>query len=191
MEDFRSGGSAREAAWRYIAVNWSIYCCTTTIISTGCEMHEAKEAFSIACTGVDKRIRTAGDYNFLKTASLKTYLTRSTITAAWLVMRRRKKDPGDEGFNHDAQHEGEVNNWFRQKDCREILEKALAQIGPRCKKILILHKDGFGMNEIMNEMSLRNEDVAKSEKWQCQEKFKAYLRSNPNIVRLLKDNCYG
>lgn len=191
MEDIRSGGGARENIWRYITVNWSGYCCGTAVKKTGCEEHEAREAFSIACLGVDKRIRTTIGYDFLNKASLKTYLTSATIRAAWIVIRQRKKDSRDKGINWYSEGGEDLNNWFHQKDCREILEKALANIGERCKKILILFKDGFGMKEIMKEMGFGSEDVAKTEKWQCQERFKAYLRTNPHIKNLLKENCYG
>lgn len=193
MDAFRSGGIIRENIWRYITVNWSGYCCGTAIKRARCEEHEAKEAFSIACLAVDKRIRTTTGYDFLSKASLKTYLTSATIRAAWAVMRQRKKDMSLEETNlySEGEQDLDMNNWFRQKDCREILEKALSNIGERCKKILILFKDGFGMKVIMKEMGLGNEDVAKTEKWQCQEKFKAYLRTNPNIINLLKENCYG
>lgn len=191
MEGMRSGGKAREEIWRYITVNWSGYCCGATIRKTGCDEREAREAFSIACLGVDKRIQTTIDNDFLNKASLKTYLTSATIYAAWAVMRRRKKDSGDEGIKLYPEGGEDLNNWFRRKDCREILEKALANIGARCKKTLILFNDGFSMKEIMEEMGFGSDDVAKTEKWQCQEKFKTYLRINPHIKNLLKENCYG
>ncbi len=178
MEAVRSGGIAREDVWRYITVNWSSYCCGTAVKRTGCEERESREAFSIACMGVDKRIRTTMGYDFLTKASLKTYLTSATIRAAWSVMLQRKKDMGDEGINLHAEEES--SNWFRQKDCRETLEKALDNIGERCKKILILFKDGFGMKEIMKEMGFRNEEVAKTEKWQCQEKIQRIPPHEPS-----------
>lgn len=192
MEAFRSGGKEREGVWRYISENWSGYCCGTAIRRTKCEAREAKEAFSIACLGVDKRIRTTTGYDFLGTASLKTYLTSATIREVWHVIGQRKKDSGDEEINLQSEGKAEdLSNWFRQKSCREILEKALANIGERCKKILLLFKDGFSMKEITKEMGFGNENVAKTEKWQCQERFKAYLRANPHITSLLKENCYG
>lgn len=191
MEDIRAGGRAREDVWRHITENWGGYCCGTAIKRARCDEHEAREAFSIACIGVNNRIQTTTGYDFLATASLKTYLTSATIRAAWLVMRRRKNDSGDEENNRHSEGGEDLNNWFRQKDCREILEKALANIGERCKKILVLFNDGFGMKEIMKEMNFGTEDVAKTEKWQCQERFKVYLRTNPHIKDLLKENCYG
>lgn len=191
MDAIRSGGTLREDMWRYLSKNWSGYCCGTVIKRTGCDEHEARQAFSIACSGVDRRIQTTTEYDFLSKASLKTYLTSATLHAAWAVVRQRKKDPGDEGMSLYAAGEADLSHWFRQKDCREVLEKALTSIGERCKKILILFKDGFGMKEIMLEMGFGTEDVAKTEKWQCQERFKTYLRTNPNLKNLLKESCYG
>lgn len=188
MEAFRSGGKVREEVWRYISENWSGYCCGTAIKRTGCDEREARQAFSIACSGVDKRIRTTMVYDFLIKASLKTYLASATMREAWHILRQRKKDSGEEEVNlHSGGEEEDLSNWFRQKDCREIMEKALTGIGARCKKILLLFEDGFGMKE----MGFGNEDVAKTEKWQCQERFKTYLRMNPHIKNILKENCYG
>lgn len=191
MDAFRAGGMARETMWRYITKNWSAYCCGTAIRQAGCAENEAKEAFSIACLAVDKRIQnTAGD-DFLVSASLKTYLTTAVIRAAWTLVRQRKKDAGDAGLQQHTDGGEDLNNWFHRNDCREIMDKALSMIGERCKKILILFRDGFAMKEIMQEMGFASEDVAKTEKWQCQEKFRTYLRTNPHIKNLLKENCYG
>lgn len=187
MEAVRSGSKVREDAWRYITMNWGSYCCRTAIKRTKCDEPEARQAFSIACLGVDKRIRTTIGYDFIKRTSLKTYLTSATIRAALHVMGQRKKDPGDEGIKEEEH----VRNWFYQKDCRENLEKALANIGERCKKVLLFFTDERSMKEITKEMGLGNEDVAKTVKWKCQERFKAYLRANPHVKNLLIENCYG
>lgn len=193
MEDIRAGGRAREDVWRHITKNWGGYCCGTAIRRARCDEHEARAAFSIACIGVDKRIQTTTGYDFLATASLKTYLTGATIRAAWYVLRQRKKDSGDEGIRlYSGGEEEAISNWFRQNDCRELLEKALAGIGTRCKKILLLFENKHSMKEITKEMGFRNESVAKTEKWQCQVKFKEYLIANPHIRKYLEDNnCYG
>lgn len=193
MEDIRSGGRAREDIWRHITKNWGGYCCGTAIRRAGCEEYEAREAFSIACINVDKRIQTTAGYDFLATASLKTYLTSATIRAAWHILHQRKKDSGDEGIRlYSGGEEEALSNWFGQNDCRELLEKALAGIGERCKKILLLFEDKHSMKEITKEMGFRNESVAKTEKWQCQVKFKEYLIANPHIRKYLEDNnCHG
>jgi RNA polymerase sigma factor (sigma-70 family) len=191
IDALRTGGRLREAIWRYITESWSGYCRGAAVRKTGCTDTEVREAFSMACVGVDKRIRTTVGYDFLAKASLKTYLTSATIRAAWTVMSRRKKYPDDERLIVQAADGEDPDTWYRQKDCREIMEKALSNLGERCKKILILFKDGFGMKEIMTEMGFGNEDVAKTEKWQCQEKFKKYLRANPDVKSLLIENCYG
>lgn len=186
------GGNAREGAWRHIAEQWGGYCCATAIKKTNCDESEARQAFSLACVGVDRRIRSAASLDLLQTASLKTYLTSATTRAAWAIVVQRKKDSSLERPEEiSSQQEEAVADFFQLKECRETLEQALSNVGPRCKKLLLLFNDDFGMKEIMAVMSFKSEDVAKTEKWQCQEKFKSYLRTHPQIKNLLKENCYG
>lgn len=193
----RVGGPARESAWRHISKDWGDYCSGTAIKRTECLKEEAKTAFSIAVVGVDKKIRNTDGYDFLKTASLKTYLTKSTINASWMILRQRKSyiDLDDEKVKLPEvriELPGESNSdWFRREKCREAMEKALEGIGERCKKILTMFNDNFGMDAIAEEMGFKNEDSAKKEKYKCQVKFKEYLIKNPPVRDLIKENCYG
>jgi len=188
IEDIRSGGLARENAWRYVSKNWGSYCCGTAIKSSGCNAKQAVEAFSIAVIGTDKRILSPDGSSFLRTASLKSYLTQSTVYAARGLLSK--------GFKYGDLNDGEsfkenADDWFSQKNCREIMENSLAFLGERCKKILLMFNDNFNMKEIADEMGYSNENVAKKEKYKCQGNFKDYLRANPSVKNLLKENCYG
>ncbi len=187
IEAVCSGGYVRENAWRYVAEHWSNYCTRIVIKVTRCQSVQAMEAFSHAVVGADNRIRSAGGQHFLKTATLKSYLTQSAIYAAWAILRREKKVE----MLKDEEFPGSDNDdWFRRKNCREIMENALSILGERCKKILLMFNDDFNMKEIAEEMGFANEDVAKKEKYGCQKKFIAQLCANPQIRNLLTENCY-
>lgn len=191
IDAIRQGGLLRDAQWRTIVATWGQYCCQTVMRTTGCDQNVAREGFSIAVVGVDKRIRSTEGYDFLTTATLKTYLTASSIYAAnrlLLAASRRTLDTSN--LTGEAAFE-QVDQWLSQDTCRMVMEKALAGIGDKSKKILLLFNDGFSMKEIAAEMGFDNETTARKEKYKAQEKFKRHLADNPHFMTLLKENCYG
>lgn len=188
IDDIRAGGRPRENAWMYIANHWGEYCCRTAIQRTQCTREEAKQAFSIAVVGVDKRIRSTEGYAFLGVASLKTYLTASTIYAALDLVRKRT---GYAPLIQDEAAGEDAGKWFGRESCREVMDKALSGIGERCKKILLMFYNGFSMKEIAESFGFSSEETARKEKYKCQEKFKQYLIENPAVRTQLEINCYG
>jgi len=188
IDGIRAGHNARETAWRFITLEWGGRILGTVMQRTNCNEGQAKEAFSRASTGVDKRLRHA-EPDFLQKASLKTYLTQAAIFAAWAIL---KKTPKTEALD-DAELLAmeDMESGARTGNCAETMDLALQGIGPRCKKILLLFNDGYSMEEIALDSGFLNADVARREKHKCQERFKTYLRDNDAVKTLLLENCYG
>lgn len=191
IEHIRAGGEACNAAWRFITREWGAYCCLMSIKQTGCIMQEAKQAFSMACSQVDTRIKSAATEDFLKTASLKTYLTTVTIREALKEKALRHKGNWQDLPDIPSNEIENIYRLFQQEECRKLMESALSNIGSRCKKILLLFNDGYDNKKIALLMGLKKEDVAKAEKWKCQEKFKTYLKNHPHIQKYLQESCNG
>ncbi len=191
IDAIRQGGVLREAQWRMIVATWGPYCCQTVMRTTLCDQNVAREGFSIAVVGVDKRIRGTQGYDFLTTATLKTYLTASSIYATNRLLHAASRRTVDtSSLSEEAAFE-QIDQWLSQDACRVIMEKALDGIGEKSKKILLLFNDGFSMKEIAAEMAFDNETTARKEKYKAQEKFKKHLADNPHFMTLLKENCYG
>lgn len=154
-----------------------------------CNEWQAREAFSVAIVGLDNRARSAADNDFLQKASLKTYLTQATVYAAFAILRQQPKTEELTPAERLASEDHELQ--LRSAHCRELMARALESLDDRCKKILLLFANGFSMEETAKEMGFENADVARREKYKCQERFKKYLRENPAVQRQLVENCYG
>ncbi|HMG13789.1 MAG TPA: hypothetical protein VK590_00010 [Saprospiraceae bacterium] len=189
MENIRKGGNARESGWQYISQHWGALSVSTCIKRTGCEEWLAKEAFSNACVGIDKRIRSSENNDFLVSATLRSYLIQAHIYAVFSLLKKESKTV--ELSNEERMVGLAIDELNIQDDCTKLMDKALENIGPRAKKILSLFSDGFSMEEIAIEMGFQNKEVAKREKYKCQESFKEYLKMNPSIKKQLIENCYG
>jgi len=186
----QAGGQAREDAWLHITQTWGAYILKVAIQNSACSPDEAREAYSIAVVGVDKRIRMANQGDFLQKASLKTYLTKSAYYAALEVKKQRRPVADPEDYAGKLASE-DFDQRLRQKECRLVMEKALDGIGGRCKTILLLFNDGYSMEEIALKMGFKAEVNAKNEKYKCQDRFKSYLITNPGLKKSLTEACYG
>lgn len=189
IEDIRSGGEQREIAWRSITQAWGASIMNTAMKQTNCNEWQAREAFSIASVGVDKRAKNAESAEFLKKASLKTYLTQATIFEVFRILKSEPKTKELEQTERWAAEDVEVRQ--RMSLCTKLMDRALENIGQRCKKILTMFNNGYKMEQIAREMGFENADVAKREKYKCVERFKAFLLANPSLSAQLKENCYG
>lgn len=189
IDGIRKGGHIREEFWRIVVERWGDYCCNTVVHTIGCSRSVAAEGLSIAVVGVDRRIKSTSGYEFLTSATLKTYLTASAIYATRRIVgkseSRQIKDSSDM-----PEEAADTMFWEEERNCREIMEKSLECIGKTGKKLLMLFNDGYNMKEIATIMGYSGEVTARKEKYKYQEKYKKYLADNPHIIYLLKENCY-
>lgn len=191
MEDIRAGGRQREKAWHFITMDWGTYVLGTTLLRTRCNEQQAKEAFSIAVVGVDARVSGSAGNDFLKTATLKTYLTQSTIHAALRILGII---PHSQTVELDiAERLAAEDDELRRnsQDCVRLLNQALQNMTNRCNLILGRFYSGFSMEEIAVEMGFKSADVARREKYECLVRFKTWLNANPSVKKQLQENCYG
>jgi RNA polymerase sigma factor (sigma-70 family) len=189
IDRIRAGGSKRDAAWQHITSAWGGAAMGVAMQRSGCNEWQAREAFSMATMGVDNRVRSTYGHDFLQKATLKTYLTQSTVYAAFAILRKQPKTEELTSAVHLASDDHEKR--LRSAHCAEVMDRALDCLGARCKKLLNLFANGHSMEEIAKEMGLANADVAKREKYKCQKGFKAFLMENPAVKKQLSENCYG
>ena len=65
------------------------------------------------------------------------------------------------------------------------MEKALDNIGVRCKKILRLKQLDHSLDEIANEVGLSSASMAKKEAYRCRIRFRKFLDDNPDWKDLI------
>jgi DNA-directed RNA polymerase specialized sigma subunit len=65
------------------------------------------------------------------------------------------------------------DDWFQHEEKLCIAEKAIEQLGEQCRQILhLFYGAGTAMSDIAKKVGLRNENVAKAQKYRCLQKAK-------------------
>jgi len=77
-------------------------------------------------------------------------------------------------------------NLIDQETGREVYELLSKSSSPRCIEILKLWLFGYSMDEIANQLNLKNRDAAKRRKHKCKEMLKRKLNENPQLSARLK-----
>lgn len=67
-----------------------------------------------------------------------------------------------------------------EKEKQYNLENAFAQLGPRCKEVLMLWLNQYSMIEISQKMNLSSDAMARKIKFECFKKLKALVKSKQN-----------
>jgi RNA polymerase sigma factor (sigma-70 family) len=62
------------------------------------------------------------------------------------------------------------------------LENAFAQLGPKCKEVLMLWLNHYTMAEIAQKMNLSSDAMARKVKFECFRKLKTFLQSKSSIT---------
>lgn len=66
-----------------------------------------------------------------------------------------------------------------QEEQVQLLQRAIAQLGEQCKKLLMLfYYEGKKLNTILQETSYENKDVVKSQKSRCLKQLKHMIKTN-------------
>lgn len=70
------------------------------------------------------------------------------------------------------------DDWFAKEIKLQGIEKAIEQIGSQCQQLLqLFYGVGLSLIEIAKKLSIRNEGVAKTQKYRCLNKVKDIVRS--------------
>ncbi len=64
-----------------------------------------------------------------------------------------------------------------EKEAQYKLENAFAQLGPRCKEVLMLWLNQYSMMEIAQKMNLSSDAMARKIKFECFKKLKMLIKS--------------
>lgn len=135
--------------------------------SLGCKKENAEDIFQEALVIF---IRKKEDSNFVLTVDPHFYV-RNTCKLLWYNQARKEgKHPNFELEKDIAQLE---DDWFQKEMKLSIVEKAIQQLGTQCRQLLeLFYGAGIAMTEIAKKVGLRNEHVAKAQKYRCLQKAK-------------------
>lgn len=71
------------------------------------------------------------------------------------------------------------DDWFQKEMMLQQIEKAISTIGKKCQELLqLFYGLGWSMVDIAKKIGLRNDKVAKAQKYRCINKVKEHLASD-------------
>lgn len=133
----------------------------------GCDNVNAEDIFQEALVIY---VRKKDDQSFVLTVDPYFYV-RNTCKLIWYNQSRK------EGRNPTFELETDVisqeDEWFEKEVKISLVEKAIQQLGNQCRQILeLFYGSGESMSFIAQKVGLRNEKVAKAQKYRCLQKAK-------------------
>lgn len=135
------------------------------ITANGGTKEDAEDVFQEALIILCRRVREG---NFVLTAKLTTYLF-SVCRFVWKdEQRRRKISYTDE--EADIPWEDDISLLIEQEQKARLAERALQELGSRCKELLLLFYHGsMKLKDIALRMGYNSENAAKNQKYKCME----------------------
>lgn len=138
----------------------------------GCNAVQAEDIFQEALVIF---IRKKEDPTFDLTVEPFFYV-RNTCKLLWYNEARK------EGRNPTFEFESDVttqeDDWFQKEMKLNMVEKAIQQLGKQCRQIMeLFYGAGESMSVIAQKVGLRNEKVAKAQKYRCLQKAKENARA--------------
>lgn len=136
--------------------------------SLGCNATDAEDIFQEALV-IFSRKRT--DPDFVLTVEPFHYV-KNTCKFIWYNQSRKESKHRTseltEGISEDSD-----DAWFEKEQQLLLIEKALQRLGEKCQQLLqLFYGKGWSMTAIAEKIGLRNDKVAKAQKYRCLTKAK-------------------
>lgn len=142
------------------------------LISLGCEANLAEDLFQEALIIYLQKKR---DDSFDFTYAPIHYIKQTCKFLWYSEARKNQRNPIVSG---DFDFTAEEQNWFEKEQKMRLMEAAFEQLGKQCKELLqLFYGLGKSMVEIAKKLDLRNEKVAKAQKYRCIQKAKELVGS--------------
>lgn len=141
----------------------------------GCNSSDAEDIFQEALI---LYCRKKEDANFVLTVEPFFYV-RNTCKLLWYNQSRKNKS------TQLIELEKEVaqldDEWFQKEMKIQVIESAIHLLGKQCRELLeLFYGMGWNMVDIAKKIGLRNDKVAKAQKYRCLQKAKENVLSLEN-----------
>ena len=143
---------------------------------------ESFDAYSDAVLSAIEKIIT---HSFEGRSSLKTWLFQIFHNKCVDLIRKKstnkrsvhQTDEIKEGLHALADTARSVIQQLIDKADISLLRRQLQEIGDNCRKMLLLHADGYSDKEIALDMEYNSADVVKTSRLRCLEKLRQLYKS--------------
>ncbi|MBR9859829.1 sigma-70 family RNA polymerase sigma factor [bacterium] len=135
------------------------------LISRGCDKELARDIFQETLIVFCEKCR---DEDFVMTSSVDTYLFSVSKFLYYNHARKAQREQAQDLNDLEIAASNDVDEWKEYESKLNIAERAFRELGEKCKQLLemfYLHKKS--MKEIASKLELRNEKVAKAQKYRC------------------------
>lgn len=108
------------------------------------------------------------------------FFVRSTCKLLWYNESRKKTNRLTDSLDVDLPQEAE--DWMQKEFRLASIEKKLNEIGEQCKELLqLFYVKAWNMEEIAKKIGLRNDKVAKAQKYRCIQKLKDKVQEDIQV----------
>ena len=115
------------------------------------------------------------------------FFVKSTCRLLWMNEARKIQKSATDSLEIDVQQIDD--DWMAKELKLANIEKKLAEIGEQCKELLLMfYAKGMNMFEIAEKIGLRNDKVAKAQKYRCIQKLKDKVTEDMHV---LESNLLG
>lgn len=136
----------------------------------GCSSRDAEDLFQEALVIL---IRKTADPDF-KLDVEPFFYVKSTCKLLWYNLARKQQKQIK--FELDEENRALEDEWFVKEQKISRVESVMQQLGTQCRELLnLFYGMGWNMADIAKKIGLRNDKVAKAQKYRCLQKTKELL----------------
>lgn len=181
----KKGGAGRQQAIRYIYDKAVLRQKVIHFVrqNQGNE-EDGSDMFHEGIIVLDRNIR---EDKFRAESSLEGYLY-SICRFLWQNQRRKKArvELKDDPSQMDQIETTTPETHLITDEKKHLLQRAMEQLGERCKRILELWQLSYSMEEIAAEMNFSSAQMARKNKYRCQQSLMQFFKEQPNWKEWLR-----
>lgn len=183
-EQIRSGKAGREAAIRAMYANAKLRRGVQKIISPSQDVSDLDDVFNLSLVQFMKNALKNPD---LKIDNLYSYIFGIARNLWFQKLKARQKEANRTLTVQDDALTPAIDLQIIDTERRALLNKILAQTGPKCKEILKYWATGMPMKDIAKQMGYSSDVVARKKKFVCMQRLMKWLDDHPELKAELKE----
>lgn len=142
----------------------------------GCQGSVAEDIFQEALLILCRKLE---DPNFVLDVEA-IHFVKSTCKFLWFNQARKAQKQQTVELNQEVSNSNLVGideDWLEKEEKLASIEEAILKLGKQCQQILTLfYSKSLSMEKIAQKVGLRNEKVAKAQKYRCIQKVKELIQ---------------
>lgn len=147
----------------------------------GGNAEDGQDIFQESICIFDRNLRQ-GKFNGQST--LKTYFF-AIAKWHWVTYRRKHKKLSELSSEQIKEETESVEMKVFQKEEKELLDKAINELGIRCRELLQYYKLSYSMKEITKLLDFSSPAMAKKQAYRCRERLRKVFLNNPFLLKEL------